>query len=259
MKTGDVGQRGTHRAARRHRPLLPTLAAIGLMLGGGTAVAVGVAGPEPERPPSLADVPRASTSGDDTVSPRTLPMPATVDTDVPAVQDSREPAVQDSGLDRQNPEESEPAPPVDEPTSVSIPAIGVTSDLLHLGLDDQGALEVPEGEDYDSAAWYDGSPRPGEPGPAVVLGHVSGAAGPSVFFDLALLQVGDTVEVDRADGTTATFEIYDLQQFPKDTFPTLAVYGNTPGPELRLITCAGTFDDDTGHYDDNIIVYAREA
>ncbi|PZU43389.1 MAG: hypothetical protein DI571_09065 [Arsenicicoccus sp.] len=104
---------------------------------------------------------------------------------------------------------------------------------------------------------------PGPASPARPSSSATSAAPPvppsSSTSPFALLQVGDTVEVDRADGTTATFEIYDLQQFPKDTFPTLAVYGNTPGPELRLITCAGTFDDDTGHYDDNIIVYAREA
>jgi hypothetical protein len=36
------------------------------------------------------------------------------------------------------------------------------------------------------------------------------------------------------------------------------VYGPTPDPELRLITCGGAFDYATGHYLSNIVVYATE-
>ncbi|WP_299519451.1 class F sortase [uncultured Serinicoccus sp.] len=265
--TDDVGRPGVHRAARRRGPLLPTVAALVLMLGGGTAVAVGVSGPPPTpAPPSLADTPSVTTdpAPPAPADPRQAPT-QDLDDDSGATQGPRDDVDEGADADDDVPEPSAPASeptdevaPVAEPASVSIPAIGVTSDLLHLGLDDQGALAVPEGQDYDSAAWYDGSPRPGQDGPAVILGHVSGAAGPSVFFDLARLQVGDTVEVSRADGTTATFEIYDLRQFPKNTFPTAQVYGNTTGPELRVITCGGTFSDTTGHFDDNIIVFARE-
>ncbi|WP_298746501.1 class F sortase [uncultured Serinicoccus sp.] len=244
--TEDVGQAGLSRAARRRR-VLPTVAALALLLGGGTAVAAGLSGSDDTlSPPALTVAPDGRSATTQTVQ---APKPST---SPPA----REESPRAPGADRD--EDAEELTPVAQPTSVSIPAIGVTSDLLHLGLDDQGALAVPEGQDYDSAAWYDGSPRPGQDGPAVILGHVSGAAGPSVFFDLARLQVGDTVEVSRADGTTATFEIYDLRQFPKDTFPTAQVYGNTTGPELRVITCGGTFSDTTGHFDDNIIVFARE-
>jgi hypothetical protein len=35
------------------------------------------------------------------------------------------------------------------------------------------------------------------------------------------------------------------------------VYGPTTTPELRLITCGGPFDDATGHYLDNVVVFAR--
>ena len=248
--TEDVGRPGTARAARRPGRILTTVAALGLVLGGGTAVAVGLSGsPSALAPPSLTSAP-----DDGAPASRTAPAPT------PATDPTPDAAAATSTVSRASADDpDDEAVPVADPASVSIPAIGVSSHLLHLGLDDQGALAVPQGDDYDSAAWYDGSPRPGQTGPAVILGHVSGAAGPSVFFDLARLQVGDTVEVSRADGTTATFEIYDLQQYPKDTFPTTQVYGNTTGPELRVITCGGTFSDTTGHYDDNIIVYARQA
>ncbi len=135
------------------------------------------------------------------------------------------------------------------------------SDLITVGLNRDGALEVPQpGPDYDKAAWFDGSPRPGAVGPAVIEGHVDSAAnGPSVFYALGELVAGDRIEVTRADGSVVAFVVDEVRIVPKDDFPTFAVYGNTEGPELRLITCGGPFDRRTGHYRDNIIVYGVPA
>ncbi|MGJ7439749.1 class F sortase [Aquipuribacter sp. MA13-6] len=246
----DVGRSGPARTARRPGRVAVTALAVALLVGGGTAVALGLSdrGATPV-PPALAATaaPSAAASspgGPSPVEPSTVVSPPPA----PAVAPAPEPAAA-----------AEESAPVAAPVSVSIPAIDVTSDLLHLGLREDGSLEVPEGDDFDLAAWFDGSPRPGEVGPAVIEGHVSSASrGPSVFFDLATLQVGDTVEVAREDGSVATFEVYDLQQFPKDAFPTVQVYGPTEGPELRLITCGGTIVESSGRFDDNIIVFARE-
>jgi sortase (surface protein transpeptidase) len=141
---------------------------------------------------------------------------------------------------------------------MSVPSLGISSPLLHLGLQADGALQVPEGEDFDKAAWYDGSPRPGDAGPAVIEGHVSSRdRGPSVFFSLSRVAVGARVDVLREDGTTASFQVYDVQQFPKDGFPTRQVYGGTPGAELRLITCGGTIAESDGRFTDNVVVFAH--
>ena len=50
-----------------------------------------------------------------------------------------------------------------------------------------------------------------------------------------------------------------MQSYPKDQFPTAAVYGPTPVPELRLITCTGEFDRAAHSYLDNLVVTARLA
>jgi hypothetical protein len=145
-----------------------------------------------------------------------------------------------------------------EPTTVRVPAIGVDSPLHALGLGEDGTLLVPTGERVDEAAWYSGSPTPGEAGPSVIEGHVTGASGrPSVFFRLGELRVGDRVQVDRTDGRTAHFEVYGVESHPKDRFPTVRVYGNTDQPELRLITCGGELDPTSGHHVDNTVVFAR--
>ncbi|GAA1763995.1 class F sortase [Kocuria aegyptia] len=146
-----------------------------------------------------------------------------------------------------------------EPVSVRIPRTGTESELLRLGLRENGSLEVPPGDPGAPAAWYNGSPTPGEVGPAVLLGHVNATdGGPGVFAGLRALAPGDTVEVAREDGSTAVFVVERGEQYDKDAFPTLAVYGNTEGPELRLITCDG-YDPATGEFDDNYVVYARLA
>jgi len=144
------------------------------------------------------------------------------------------------------------------PVSVSIPAIHVQSSLQSLGLNPDGTLAVPQpGPNYDEAAWYDGSPTPGELGPSVIEGHIDSAAnGPSVFFNLGALQPGDEIDVTRADGTVAVFTVSGVRQYPKDAFPTSTVYGNTTFAALRLITCGGAFDSATGHYVNNTVVFA---
>jgi sortase (surface protein transpeptidase) len=141
---------------------------------------------------------------------------------------------------------------------VSVPAIGVESELLTLGLNADGTLEVPQpGPDYDKAAWFGDSPRPGDIGPAVIEGHVDSAAnGPSIFYELGQLVVGDRIDITRADGSVATFAVHEVRVVPKTDFPTFDVYSNTAGPELRLITCGGPFDSRARSYVDNIVVFA---
>ena len=152
---------------------------------------------------------------------------------------------------------SPPSLPASEPARLRVPQIDVASDLHPLGLADDGTLEVPSGERVDQAAWYDGSPTPGEVGPTVIEGHVTSSGGrPSVFFSLGELRSGDEVEVDREDGRTVTFEVYRVEQFAKTDFDTVGVYGPTDGPELRLLTCGGEFDEATGHHVDNTVVFA---
>ena len=148
--------------------------------------------------------------------------------------------------------------PVSNPVVLSIPAIGVHSSLLQLGLTAQGALQVPPvGPHYDQAGWYRNSPAPGSVGPAVIVGHVDSArSGPSVFFRLASLRPHDTVLVDRADGTVAVFAVDAVRRYHKTAFPSQVVYGDTRGAALRLITCGGSFDRQDGHYRDNVVVFA---
>ncbi|MET8094555.1 class F sortase [Micromonospora sp. NPDC005220] len=143
--------------------------------------------------------------------------------------------------------------PQGPPTRVRVPRIGVDSPLTVLGLDRVGALIPPT--DFQTAGWYGGGPAPGDTGPAVLAGHLDSRRGPAVFARLGELRAGDLVEVWRG-GQRLAFRVTGSLRTRKDQFPTAAVYGPTPGAELRLVTCGGDFDRRRGHYVDNVVVFA---
>jgi hypothetical protein len=140
------------------------------------------------------------------------------------------------------------------PVRLEIARIGVSTGLQRLGRARDGTVEVPS--EWGVAGWYAGGTRPGDPGSAVILGHVDSKSGPAVFYRLRELRPGDVVEVVRAGGSRARFTVERLEQVDKLRFPTDDVYYPTLTPMLRLVTCGGAFDPASGHYRSNVIVYA---
>lgn len=146
------------------------------------------------------------------------------------------------------------------PTSLSIPAVGITSDLTTVGKTATGGIDTPKAPDFDKAAWYHDSPSPGQYGASVIVGHVDSYAngdGPSVFYALHKVKTGDQVTVSRDDGSTVTFKVYAMREYGREKVPPQQVYDpHTGNAELRLITCSGTFDTASGEYTDNTVVFA---
>ncbi|MGW2084219.1 class F sortase [Streptomyces sp. NPDC001880] len=143
-----------------------------------------------------------------------------------------------------------------EPVRVRMASAGVdTGPLLPLGLRSDGSVQVPSVAQADRMGWYTGAVTPGERGPAVLIGHFDTVEGPAVLRDISRTRPGDKILVDRADGKQAEFTVRELQQVPKDHFPTEQVYGDTSTATLRVVTCGGSLTD--GHRPDNIIVYAE--
>jgi Sortase domain len=144
--------------------------------------------------------------------------------------------------------------PSSPPVRVEIPAIGVSSPLVRLGLNADGSMQVPG--DFQVAGWFTGGAQPGQLGPAVIAGHVDSRTGPAVFYRLRDLRPGDQVRVVRADRRVVRFRVESLASYPKQSLPDDQVYGATTAPVLRLITCAGTFDQAQQSYRDNLVVSA---
>jgi hypothetical protein len=147
--------------------------------------------------------------------------------------------------------------PTAPPTRLTIPALEVDVPLAALGLRADGAMEVPD--DARTVGWFTGAPTPGSLGPAVLAGHVDLAGSAGTFARLSALRPGDRILVDRRDGTTAAFAVTEVGRYRKDHFPAERVYGPIDHAGLRLITCGGDFDRRSGHYEDNVVVFAAAA
>ncbi|MCF3129512.1 MULTISPECIES: class F sortase [Streptomyces] len=149
-----------------------------------------------------------------------------------------------------------PALPPSPPTRIRIPGIRVNAPLMGLGLTKSGSLDVPPASNKNLAGWYEAGTAPGEPGTAIVAGHVDNTEGPAVFYDLGALKRGATVEVDRKDGGVAVFTVDAVEVYQARDFPDEKVYGAAKRPELRVITCGGGYSKTTG-YQGNVVVFAH--
>jgi sortase (surface protein transpeptidase) len=140
------------------------------------------------------------------------------------------------------------------PARVTIAALKVAVPVIGLGQLADGSMQVPG--DAKTVGWYTKAPTPGALGPAVLAGHVDYKKQPGTFAHLADLKRGDAITINRRDGSMAEFAVTQVDRYPKNKFPSAAVYGPINHAGLRLITCGGDFDAGSGHYEDNIVVYA---
>lgn len=215
-----------------------------LLLGGGlVAQALTAPGPppQPDGGQALAEASAPPPTGPTTPAPDPQPSPSS-----PAAAPASAPA-SDFG----------PIMTPSAPVALRIPSIKLTTKgLVDLRLDKKGELEAPE--DFQQAGWYAAGPTPGEFGPSVIAAHVDSHLGPAVFYRLGSVKKGAKVMVEREDGSTATFVVDRVERYPKSEFPTSEVYADTGGrAELRLITCGGDIDRQSGHYLDNVVAYAH--
>jgi sortase family protein len=226
-------RRGTDRLrCLRSRAVVASLASVPIGVAGAVLLTLGLSGPDPPPQPPPSEVAFRAAHGDETGG--RVSISAQRERDVPAP------------LGRSL------------PVRLDIARIGVRTPVVQVGLDGSGAMAMPPASPDGPAGWYRYLASPGEVGPAVIVGHVDSARdGPAVFFRLGALEGGDQVDVLRADGVTARFTVTAVLSVPKSAFPTTLVYGPVEHPVLRLVTCGGVFDRSTGHYLDNVVVFAR--
>jgi LPXTG-site transpeptidase (sortase) family protein len=144
--------------------------------------------------------------------------------------------------------------PKSSPISISIPSLDVNAKLIRLGLEKNGARQVPTTGGV--AGWFTGAPTPGDIGPAIISAHVDMGGRQGVFYNIKKLKKNDLISVLSSDGKTVNFQVDSVKTVLKDAFPTQLVYGDLDYAGLRLITCGGAFDVKSGHYKSNIIVFA---
>lgn len=141
------------------------------------------------------------------------------------------------------------------PTRIDIGSIGLHAPVVGRGLKD-GAVDPPPYDTPDVAGWYRYGPAPGAAGAALIVGHVDTETRAAVFYGLSTVEPGALVDVTRTDGTVAEFSVEAVEIVEKDHFDANKVYGSAGRPELRLITCGGSFDKARQAYSANVVVFA---
>ncbi|WP_406332056.1 class F sortase [Streptomyces sp. NBC_00203] len=147
--------------------------------------------------------------------------------------------------------------PRSKPTRLLIPKISVDAPFTTLAIGSSGKLEPPAAGDTNLVGWYAKGVSPGEAGTAIIAGHVDTTTSPAVFAELSDLDKGDKFTVKRADGRKASFVVDSAETFEKDDFPDKRVYADTSDAEVRLITCAGSYDHAAKDYTENLVVFAH--
>ncbi|WP_405799072.1 class F sortase [Streptomyces sp. NBC_01506] len=157
----------------------------------------------------------------------------------------------------ERPAARDPLEPAD-PRRVEVPSVGIKAPIVSRGLDVTGAVEPPPYEEPGTVGWYDSGARPGATGTALLVGHVDTQTEPAVFYGLSAARPGEKVRVTRADDSVAEFTIDDVKVYSREKFDARKVYGShePDRAELRLITCGGTFDRESGTYTANVVVSA---
>lgn len=146
------------------------------------------------------------------------------------------------------------APAGARPINLTVPSIGLKVPVVPVGLLPDRSLQIPDSS--SEAGWYVGSPAPGRTGTAILDGHLDTATGTALFWNLHKIKPGDKIEIGSNNGSTAVFTVQSLKYYPQNNFPAAAVYGQTGYPSLRLITCAGSWDEAAGHYTENLVIFA---
>lgn len=140
------------------------------------------------------------------------------------------------------------------PTRIRIPSVRLDAPVTPLGLDADGHLQAPPAEERNLAGWYRGGASPGQRGTAILAGHVDNKSGPAVFYHLGALHRGDRIEIARADGATAVYQLYAIEVHDRKDFPDERVYRQAADAQLRVITCGGAYSAEHG-YEGNVVAY----
>jgi len=131
------------------------------------------------------------------------------------------------------------------PTRLIIPSIKVDAPIESLGLLSTGNMDTPHQTPWTDVGWYNGGPRPGASGSAVIDGHVDRPGHvPAIFWYLYNVHVGDAVMVVTASGKTLHFHVTRMALYTPNAAPLQSIFGNSSGTYLNLITCAGDWIPD---------------
>ncbi len=146
----------------------------------------------------------------------------------------------------------------DTPVQLQIPSLDISADIETVGLLENGDMDTPRQQPWTGVGWYSAGVRPGERGSAVIDGHLDRPGGsPAVFWTLKNSQIDDEVLVKMQTGRTLHFTVRQVATYAPREAPLQAIFGDTGGNYLNLITCAGYWVASEQQTTARLVVYTQ--
>ena len=146
----------------------------------------------------------------------------------------------------------------DLPRIITVPSQDIRARVIGLGLTKDGAVDTPKFP--ADAGWFNGSAKPGQAGAVLIDGHVSGETSKGgVFLNLKKTKDGDTISIEKGDGSVINYKIVSRYQKPYDQVDMAKALEPYQGKNsLTIITCAGKYDDKLRTFTDRLVLYATQ-
>ena len=142
------------------------------------------------------------------------------------------------------------------PNNISINSVGINSYIQAVGVDQNKEVAVPS--NIHLAGWFTSSVSPGQKGLSIIDGHVNGRTQDGVFKNLPDVQKDDEVLVTLGNGTVNKFKVFEITEVGEPEAASILFSQNPKvSNQLNLITCVGSFNQNTRRYDKRVIVSAE--
>lgn len=148
------------------------------------------------------------------------------------------------------------AVPADQPRSIRIESVGISGLVQAVSTTKTRAMAAPS--NIYVAGWYSGSVKPGEPGLAILDGHMTGRYADGIFKRLHEVQPGAVIVIELGNKVVKTFKVVDQTTLPDEQAAAYLFKKRADIPiQLNIITCGGEYNRTTGRYADRVIVVAQ--
>jgi sortase (surface protein transpeptidase) len=148
-----------------------------------------------------------------------------------------------------------------QPRYIFIPKLNVKAIVLSLGTTSSNQLQAPP--NIYEAGWYNRSSLPGQAGAMLITGHsghVPGVLSNGIFYGLKTLAAGDTIQIQRGDGTIFTYKVIRSQVYSSTNVDMKAalIPINPKKPGVNLISCTGDVIAGTNQLNQRVVVFAEQ-
>jgi len=146
------------------------------------------------------------------------------------------------------------------PTRIEIPKLKVTAPIIKVATSADRELEVPKNPRI--VGWWSPGARPGAAkGTAIITSHINYAGVQGALGKIGELKPGDQVaiygtSINAHGKRKVEFRVTGVRSYHKTRLPYKEIFDQDSAGRIALVTCGGIFDNATGNYLDNVVVFA---